>query len=357
MTDSLLTISAFARAVDLAPGTLRYYDEAGLLRPTEVDARTGYRYYTADLERRAHMIRRMREVGVPIDTMRCVLDGSVDDAHAVLREYADNATQSAARTNDAINDVITSLRRAPAGPGRVEATVDGPELAAALRRVETAASDESASPLAVVALDLESDTFTVAATDRYWMATWRLRRHTRDSSSQAGRFIVSRDEVPGLIDWLARADEVRVTGTESGLAFADSERENRIVKPIEDRFPAYRMLIAAAPTSLGRATVDRARLLEALAGCDRTAVVRIGHDRLVVHPQGAIEGVRLPGITTGAPIELGFSPRLLSSAVTATVGTDATLAYDAADRAVRVTSPEQRCFTALVMPTRLDTDS
>jgi hypothetical protein len=46
MTRPLLTISAFARAVDLAPSTLRYYDECGLLPPTEVDARTGYRYYT-----------------------------------------------------------------------------------------------------------------------------------------------------------------------------------------------------------------------------------------------------------------------------------------------------------------------
>jgi DNA-binding transcriptional MerR regulator len=62
MTRPLLTISAFARAVDLAPSTLRYYDECGLLPPTEVDARTGYRYYTPDLARRAHLVRRLSAV-------------------------------------------------------------------------------------------------------------------------------------------------------------------------------------------------------------------------------------------------------------------------------------------------------
>ncbi|MGH3741004.1 MAG: MerR family DNA-binding transcriptional regulator, partial [Micromonosporaceae bacterium] len=46
MTAPLLTISAFARAVHLTPSALRYYHEAGLLPPAEVDARTGYRYYT-----------------------------------------------------------------------------------------------------------------------------------------------------------------------------------------------------------------------------------------------------------------------------------------------------------------------
>ncbi len=43
VTRPLLTISEFARAVDLAPSALRYYHEAGLLPPTEVDPQTGYR--------------------------------------------------------------------------------------------------------------------------------------------------------------------------------------------------------------------------------------------------------------------------------------------------------------------------
>lgn len=340
MTDSLLTISAFARAVELSPGTLRYYDDAGLLRPTEVDARTGYRYYTADLERRAHMVRRMRDVGVPIETMRRVLDGPTDDAIALLREFADGANASAARTQGAIGDVITSLRLEPSGPGHVEATVDGPELAAALRRVAMAAGDEQDSPLSVVALELDANVLTLAATNRYWLATWRLRPHASEPTAHDRRFIIGRDDIPGLLDWLERADSVRVVGTESNLVFADSEQDDRTVPLAQDQFPAFRMLLAAATTTVGRATVDRQSLLGAIGGWKNAAVLRVGHDRVTVQPQGDVEGVRLAATATGESIEIGLSPALLTTVLTATVGTEATLAFEAPDRPVRITSPD-----------------
>lgn len=354
MTESLLTISAFARAVDLSPGTLRYYDEAGLLRPAEVDARTGYRYYTADLERRAHLLRRMREVNVPIETMRCVLDGPVDDALAALREFGDNASASAALTQRAIGDVMTSLRQRPTNPSSVEVTTDGPELATVLRRVSGAADDDPDSPLAVVALDLDAGALTIAATNRYWMAAWRLHPQLHGPYAGDRRFVVVRDEIPALIDWLARADTVRVMGGESTLLFADGEQADHTVPLAEDRFPAFRMLLAAAPTSYGRASVDRQQLLAALAGEEKATVIRVSDDRLTVRAPGAVEIVRLGATTTGNPIEIGFSPALLRTALAATVGDEVILAYDAPDRAARITSPDQRSFTALVMPVRLD---
>ena len=357
MTESLLTISAFARAVDLSPGTLRYYDEAGLLRPAEVDARTGYRYYTAELERRAHLIRRMRDVGVPIETMRHVLDGPVDDALTELREFADDATASAALAQRAIDDVMTTLQQRPANASDTELTVDGPELATVLRRVSAAAADEPDSPLAVVALDLDADVLTVAATNRYWMATWRLHPQVHEPYALERRFVVMCDEIPAMVDWLSRADAVRVSGGESTLQFADGERPDLIVALAEDKFPAFRMLLVAAPASCGRASVDRQQLQEALSGESEAVVIRVGEDRLTVQAAGDVEGVRLGATTTGEPIEVGFSPALLRTALAAAVGSEATLAYDAPDRAVRITSPDQRSFTALVMPVQLNSDT
>lgn len=74
--DVLLTIGAFARAVELSPSALRYYDDCGLLAPAEVDGSTGYRYYSPELASRARLVRWMRDVGVPVETMRVVLDGT-----------------------------------------------------------------------------------------------------------------------------------------------------------------------------------------------------------------------------------------------------------------------------------------
>jgi MerR-like DNA binding protein len=56
MTEPLLPIGQFARLCRLSVKQLRHYDELGLLRPAEVDAHTGYRYYRRDQARDALLI-------------------------------------------------------------------------------------------------------------------------------------------------------------------------------------------------------------------------------------------------------------------------------------------------------------
>ncbi|WP_434590252.1 MerR family transcriptional regulator [Brevibacterium sp. 1718] len=49
MTDSdLMPIGAFARIVGLTASALRFYNDAGILRPDHVDAQTGYRFYSEE---------------------------------------------------------------------------------------------------------------------------------------------------------------------------------------------------------------------------------------------------------------------------------------------------------------------
>ncbi|MFF8322986.1 MerR family transcriptional regulator [Streptomyces bobili] len=49
-TTELLSISAFARRVGLAPSALRFYDDCRVLRPAWVDGTTGYRFYSTAQE-------------------------------------------------------------------------------------------------------------------------------------------------------------------------------------------------------------------------------------------------------------------------------------------------------------------
>lgn len=351
MTEPLLTISAFAKAVDLAPGTLRYYDEAGLLPPAEVDPQTGYRYYTPALERRAHMIRRMREVGVPVETMRLVLDSDPDKAAEVLRAFASRSAEEARRTADAVTDVVSALRSEKAAAGPVTVTVDGPELAAALTRVSAAASREADSPLANVLLDIGPEGLTLVATDRYWMALWRL--PLDGQQPDARRIALPLAELERLQHWLRREELVTLTATEELTCFAGKQGELALC-PAEDRLPAYRLLLDGLPPRIGRVTVERDELVSVLAGETGTLRLVVGPDRLTVSPTDAAEGVRLAAITSGEPVTLGFSAALLGSVLGALVGTQVTLRYAAANRAVRVSVPEQRNLTALVMPCRLD---
>ncbi len=45
---AVLKIGDFARVGQVSIATLRYYDQWGLLKPTELDSDTGYRYYALD---------------------------------------------------------------------------------------------------------------------------------------------------------------------------------------------------------------------------------------------------------------------------------------------------------------------
>ena len=80
----LMSIGRFARLSGLSVGTLRHYDEVGLLRPADVDGDTGYRRYRPKQLPQARAIRRLRELDLSLDQIREVLaTGDLD----LLREH------------------------------------------------------------------------------------------------------------------------------------------------------------------------------------------------------------------------------------------------------------------------------
>ncbi len=80
-----LIISRFAVLTGLSPKTLRYYDEIDLLCPADVDDLTSYRYYSVAQIDRAVRIRRWRELGLPLDEIRMLLDQPDRQAEVLVR--------------------------------------------------------------------------------------------------------------------------------------------------------------------------------------------------------------------------------------------------------------------------------
>ncbi|HEX8802898.1 MAG TPA: MerR family transcriptional regulator [Acidimicrobiales bacterium] len=70
---ALLPIGDFARATHLSVKALRHYDDIGLLVPAEVDAATGYRRYAVAQVPAAHLLRRLRELDMPLPEIGQVL--------------------------------------------------------------------------------------------------------------------------------------------------------------------------------------------------------------------------------------------------------------------------------------------
>jgi DNA-binding transcriptional MerR regulator len=70
---STFAIGDFSRATHLSIKTLRHYHEIGLLEPVEVDPGTGYRRYAPAQIGTAQVIRRFRDLDMPLDDIRSVL--------------------------------------------------------------------------------------------------------------------------------------------------------------------------------------------------------------------------------------------------------------------------------------------
>jgi DNA-binding transcriptional MerR regulator len=94
--DDLLTIGRFARLTGLSVGALRHYDELDLLRPARIDRFTSYRWYRRDQLETARTIVRMRDLEVPLETIRDLL--ATDDPAERRRLLREHRTRIEART-------------------------------------------------------------------------------------------------------------------------------------------------------------------------------------------------------------------------------------------------------------------
>lgn len=347
-SEPLLTISAFARAVELAPSTLRYYDEAGLLTPAEVDPRTGYRYYTPELVRRAGLIRRMRDIGVPVEAMREVLAGPPERAAGILGEFAERAARNARQAYTTVDDILAVLEGPAAAPD-VAVTVAGPELAAAVRKVSNAASERE-TPLNGVLVELAEGAVTSVATDRYWLAYWSV--PVAESQVAERRIFVPRDGLDSLTNRLDHGDEVTLQFGPRSAAIAD-ESETVPIETADDRFPAYRLIVPRTEERAGRLTFERNALTALLAEPDLPVRLAIGkQDRVSVARLGESESTRLPAVTSGTPATLWFASNVLRRALDTMVGEAVSLVYAAPDRPVQLVPVEQGRLRVLLMPSR-----
>src|ERR1700722_11621126 len=110
-----LSIGDFSQITHLSVKTLRHYHEAGLLEPADVDPHTGYRYYATDQVPTAQVIRRFRELGMPVREVGEVLATADPAARGTLiAAYLERLENQLDETRAA----VTSLRRllAPTPP-------------------------------------------------------------------------------------------------------------------------------------------------------------------------------------------------------------------------------------------------
>ncbi|MFE3828475.1 MerR family transcriptional regulator [Streptomyces sp. NPDC059092] len=279
----LLSISAFARRVGVAPSALRFYDDCGVLVPARVDATTGYRSYSLDQEMRARVLRSLREAGLPLAEVVVVLDGDPDAARTVLERHRGTVRERSRTADATIAAVLRSLPGAE-GPDGADAEASAPgagpvtrvrlggaELAGAVRQVGAAVGDDPEHPvLGRVLVEIDESEVRLVATDRYRLST-RVLKPVVAVEGPDRRVLLDAGPLAEAGVWAARCAAVTVEVDADEARISDTDGSgSRELKLWDGEFPAYRDLLTELPEARHRLIVDRTALLDAITAYART---------------------------------------------------------------------------------------
>ncbi len=324
MNDDLLSIGTLARAGGLPVSALRFYDAAGVLRPTHVDPATGYRWYTSAQVHTAQLIASLRQAGLPVADLLAVL-AVPQEADTVLIRHRRRLEEDLAAATVHLDTADTLL----AEPGRC--TVAATDLFAAVAAVRHAVGADPAWPgLAGILLHLDGTTLRLVGCDRHRLAVATV--PVRQPSGPQARAIAPLT----FLDDIASATLPDV----GQLALGPQVLEVLGFRgePLDAPYPDYqRLLLSSGPRA---ATIASDELVETVTGAGDVVVVRLDDRRVELTPPGA-------------PDAVGFSRTFLLDAVRAARAEHVALTLDDERSVLRVTPADRPDDVSLVMPIRL----
>jgi DNA-binding transcriptional MerR regulator len=113
MSNILVPIGDFSRMTHLSIKALRFYHDQGLLEPARIDPSSGYRFYDPGQVPVAQVIRRLRDLDMPLDQVRAVL--RAPDVETRTKEIIAHLSAMEARLAE-LQMSVASLRTLLEGP-------------------------------------------------------------------------------------------------------------------------------------------------------------------------------------------------------------------------------------------------
>jgi DNA-binding transcriptional MerR regulator len=128
-----LGIGDFSRMTHLSVKALRHYHDLGLLTPAEIDPASGYRFYGPAQVPVAQVIRRFRDLGMPLEDIRQMLQAPDAGARNQVIVAHMQRMESQLAATQAVVASLRSLLEGPPEPHAVEHRSVGPVRALAIR--------------------------------------------------------------------------------------------------------------------------------------------------------------------------------------------------------------------------------
>jgi DNA-binding transcriptional MerR regulator len=126
-----VTIGEFSTMTKLSRKALRHYHDLGLLEPAAVDPTTGYRYYDLTQVEVARLIRRFRELDMPVPDLKSYVAATDDQQRrAILAAHLDRMETQLLQTRDAVAALRALMTPVPAP--RIDVRREAAVMAAAI---------------------------------------------------------------------------------------------------------------------------------------------------------------------------------------------------------------------------------
>ena len=127
-----LSIGDFSRMTYLSVKSLRRYHDMGLLEPADIDQDSGYRYYEATQVPVGQVIRRFRDLGMPLEQIKEVLHApNATTRNELIVVHLQRMESELEQTQQTVAS-LRSLLEGPLAPISVEYRSVGPTVAMAI---------------------------------------------------------------------------------------------------------------------------------------------------------------------------------------------------------------------------------
>ena len=253
-------------------------------------------------------------------------------------------------------------------------SISGDLLAAAVGQVAVAAGRDDTLPvLTGVRVEIEGETVTLAATDRYRLAVRELTWKPEKGGLSAVALVPART-LAETAKALAASGDVTIAlaaagGPGDGLMGFEGGGRTTTTRLLEGEFPKYRSLLPSESASV--ATVEAAPFVEAVKRvalvAERNTPIRLAFsaDEVVLEAGAGDEAQAseaMPAELTGDDISIAFNPGYLLDGLGAIVSSHAQLAFTTPSKPAVITSGASESdgdsepaadYRYLIMPVRL----
>lgn len=338
-----MPIGTFAVHSGLTASALRFYADSGVLPPAEVDQGSGYRHYRPEQLEPARLIRRLREIAMPLATVRTVLDAGPAEAARLIDEHVATVVADAAAAQRQAALVTAALAD---GPDRPVVTLKGPVLADAVEQVLTATAREPTMPvLGGVHVEVGPDAVLLTATDRYRLSMRTLA--PLEPATATWSATVHGDDLRAAAQEARRCARVRMHANEHGIRLRPADRDALHCRLLAEQFPDHRRMLDGLPEVSTRVTLSKRLLLSALAEHpDDRIALRVTDGRVTTDPAVT----PLSDAATGRDLEIWFDLTTLYPAISTAIGPDVLLDLRGPEQPVTIRSADRGDLTTLAMP-------